>query len=62
MPKKVQEQQNSLEIQYVEVVRGVPEVFPTNNSYLLLEQPEKVVGQNFTTYSAGEIPAFLSLK
>jgi hypothetical protein len=33
-----------------------------HNTALLLEQPEVVIGNNFTTYSTGEIPALLAIR
>jgi hypothetical protein len=62
MAKKIYGGQSLLEKQYAEIIRGVPDFGLSTNSAALLEQPENVIGQNFTTYSAGEIPAFLNLK
>lgn len=51
-----------LERQYLEIVKvPAPNGF-AHNTALLLEQPEVVVGNNFTTYSTGEIPAILAIR
>lgn len=60
--RKNNQTESILEQQYLDIIRAVPDYVPMRNSSLLLEQPENVVGQNFTTYSAGEVPAFVQLK
>lgn len=60
-PTRRVQKRSALKDQHLEIVRVVQLPVPLHNSWLLLEQPETIIGQNFTTYSAGEIPAFLTL-
>jgi len=55
------QKRSALQDQHVEIVKIVQPLGPLHNSWLLFEQPENIIGQNFTTYSAGEIPAYLTL-
>jgi hypothetical protein len=50
------QKRGDLQDQYLEVVRMIHPLGRPHNSWLLWEQPETIVGQNFTTYSAGENP------
>lgn len=56
------QKRHDLEDQHLEIVRMIRPVRAVHNSWLLWEQPETIIGQNFTTYSAGEIPTSLTLQ
>lgn len=58
--RRVQKKSN-LQDQYREIVRIIQPVGVPHNSWLLWEQPQTIIGQNFTTYSAGEIPIDVAL-